>query len=242
VLSTLEVVKLAVNKRNKHIHYISTLSVISGAPLEQDKLVKEDFITENNAKLEKLNGYAQTKLASEIILGKAHKRGVSVSIYRPSWIIGSMKSKYYDLETNHLLLLLKGCVQMGYAPRLNTKMSVLPIDFVSSFIVKISLNSKINSLAVFNLVNPFYVSWNKLIQKLSSCGIKISAVSPVFWYKNYFSKVDGWNVAYPLMSLYSDGGVKAVYQKPAQKRQGYTRSCGKHKAVRVQSAACYKCG
>ncbi|MDR1235547.1 MAG: amino acid adenylation domain-containing protein [Holosporaceae bacterium] len=207
VLSTLEVVKLAVNKRNKHIHYISTLSVISGAHLEQDKLVKEDFITENNAKLEKLNGYAQTKLASEIILGKAHKRGISVSIYRPSWIIGSMKGKYYDLETNHLLLLLKGCVQMGYAPGLNTKMSVLPIDFVSSFIVKISLNSKINNLAVFNLVNPFYVSWNKLIQKLSLRGIKISSVSPVFWYKNYFSKVDGWNIAYPLMSLYSDGGV-----------------------------------
>jgi amino acid adenylation domain-containing protein/thioester reductase-like protein len=207
VLSTLEIVKLAVNKKNKHVHYISTLSVITTAYRDLDKSIKEDFITESSVKLEKLNGYAQTKLASEIILGKAYKRGISVSIYRPSWIIGSMTSKYYDLENNHLLLLLKGCVQMKHAPKLNAKINILPVDFVSSLIVRISMNTQISNLKVFHLVNPFYVSWNKLIQKLSLCGIKISAVSPVFWYKNYFSKVNSWNIAYPLMSLYSDGGV-----------------------------------
>jgi thioester reductase-like protein len=206
VLSTLEIIKLAVNKKNKYIHYVSTLSVITSAHFE-DESTKEEFITENSINLVGLSGYAQTKLASEIILGKAYKRGIQVSIYRPSWIIGSTKSKYYDLENNHLLLLLKGCIQMGCAPKLNVKLNVLPVDFVSSFIVETSISNNIDNSKVFNLVSPFSISWNKLIQKLNFHGIRISVVPPVRWYSNYFSKVDGWNTAYPLMPLYSDGGV-----------------------------------
>jgi amino acid adenylation domain-containing protein/thioester reductase-like protein len=201
VLSTLEMVKLAVNKKDKRINYVSTLSVIT------TENVDEDFITENNVNLKKLSGYAQTKLASEIILGKANKQGIPISIYRPSWITESIDSKCYNLHNNHLLLLLKGCTQMGYAPELDANINLLPVDFVSSFIVETSMNNTGNKLTVFNLVNPLCISWNELIQNLRLYGIKMSVIPPLYWYKNYFSKVDAWNAAYPLMSLYLDGGV-----------------------------------
>jgi len=140
-------------------------------------------------------------------LAKAYKCGIPVSIYRPSWIIGAIDNNTYSLENNHLFLFLKGCIQMGYAPKLNAKLSMLPVDFVSSFIVKASINNKINAYVIFNLFNPLTVRWSTLIQKFNDYGCKISLTPPIVWYKNYLSKIDGRNSAYPLMPLCSDGGI-----------------------------------
>ncbi|EKD45544.1 MAG: hypothetical protein ACD_69C00243G0001 [uncultured bacterium] len=207
VLSTLEVVKLATNKKNKRIHYISTLStVISHA--NDHELIVEDFFDEAKLPLDTLSGYAQTKLASEIILAKAHKRGIRVSIYRPSWIVGHKDTGICSLENNHLFLLIKGCVQMGCAPKLALKLNMLPVDFVSNLIAQISLNIAKIKFSVFNITTPFTIKWSELYKHINNYGYKVKLVSAIDWQQKYLAKIDGENAIYPLISLYlKDGGV-----------------------------------
>lgn len=207
VLSTLEIVKLAVNKKNKHIHYISTLSTVADC-VDNHGLISENFFDEDKLPLDTLSGYAQTKLASEVILAKAHKRGISVSIYRPAWIAGHKDTGICSVENNHLFLLIKGCIQMGYAPKLVLKLGLLPVDFISNTIVRISLNREKNMQQVFNLVNPFTITWNQLFKYINDYGYKVKLVPAIDWRQKHLAKIDRDNAAYPLMALYfTDGGI-----------------------------------
>ncbi|MDR1333710.1 MAG: thioester reductase domain-containing protein, partial [Holosporaceae bacterium] len=206
VLGTLEILKLAATKKNKHLHNVSTLSAVAEYHDEND-WITEDFPAENGVKLDGLNGYAQTKLAAEILLGKAFERGMSVFTYRPTWIIGHSTTGAFAFENNHLFLLMKGCLQLGGAPVLDAKLNLIPVDTVSSFIVKTALENKLQK-RVFNLISPINVDWNDVIRRLNDNGYKIDMVSPSDWQKKYLSKIDEWNALYPLMSLYLDGGVQ----------------------------------
>lgn len=206
VLSTLEIIKLATLKKDKRIHYISTLSAVVDCTDEKHR-IPEDFHDIANPKLSSMNGYAQTKLASEIILSKAKKRGIFASIYRPTWIIGNQKTGKCAFADNHLFLLLKGCMQMKKAPNLDTKLSMLPVDFVSSFIVGTSINNEHKEPKVFNLVSDHIVEWKSLIEGLNNYGYKIDLIDPSIWTRDYLSKINDNNALYSLISLYSDGGL-----------------------------------
>ncbi|CAL7961189.1 Peptide synthetase, non-ribosomal [Gammaproteobacteria bacterium] len=207
VLSTLEIIKLAVNKKNKHIHYVSTLSTAVNCNNNRELIVK-DFFDENKLPLDMSNGYVQTKLASEIILAKAYERDISVSIYRPSWIVGHECTGICPVENNHLFLLLKGCVQMGLAPKLELNLNLLPVDFVSNMIIKISLNMGKAPYQIFNLVNQFTVTWSELFEYMNDYGHKVKLISATDWRQKHLAKIDRKNAAYPLMALYfMDGGI-----------------------------------
>ncbi|MBU0744519.1 MAG: SDR family oxidoreductase, partial [Gammaproteobacteria bacterium] len=207
VLSTLEILKLAISKKNKQIHYVSTLSTTVNYP-NDNGFVVEDFFYEAKLPLEGLSGYVQTKLASEILLAKAYQRGVQVFIYRPSWIVGSKDTGVCSMENNHLFLLLKGCMQVGYAPKLKVNLNMFPVDFVSELIVRISLNGDKIKQRVFNMVNPYDVSWSSLFKCINSFGYKVKMVSALNWGQKHLEKIDKDNAIYPLVSLYhADGGV-----------------------------------
>ncbi|MDR1236594.1 MAG: amino acid adenylation domain-containing protein, partial [Holosporaceae bacterium] len=218
VAGTLEIMAIASRGKNKHVHFVSTLSAVVGS--SSDKII-EDFPSENDFVPGEMSGYAQTKLASEIILGKALKRDMSVFVYRPTWIIGNNDSGAFASENNHLFLLLKGCLQLGSAPILDAKLNLISVDVVSSFIVKTALDSS-NKKRVFNMINPHDTEWNDVIDRLNGCGYEIEPVSPLIWQKEYLPAVDEWNALYPLMPLYFDGGVEwaSMQNIPCQRDGG----------------------
>lgn len=207
VASTLEILKLATNKKDKHVHYISTLATARNY-LDNNSYIIEDFLDIENVKLtDSDNGYTQTKLLSELLLSQANNRGIKVSIYRPGWVTGHSKTGVFAHENNHLFLLLKGCIQMGYAPKLAANFKFVPVDFISKFIVRVSLNTKKIVPKVFNLVNYFTLEWGKLIDYMIAYGYRIKKISPAEWCLQ-LSKIEKNNALYPLLSLYmADGGI-----------------------------------
>ena len=141
VLSTIEILKFATLKKLKVLHYISTLSAASFHQDENGYII-ENFIGEATSPAPE-DGYSQTKWVSEHLLRKAHQQGVPIKIYRPGWILGQSKTGILSANTNHLLLLIKGCIQMGFAPNWEMKLDILPVDFISEAITKISLSHEI---------------------------------------------------------------------------------------------------
>ena len=165
-------------------------------------MIKETLIELNLNEIPPKDGYSQTKWVSEILLSKAQKLGLPIKIYRPGWIIGQSKTGIMSAENNHLYLLIKGCIQLGYAPNWNITINLMPVDIVSSLIVKTSLLDKKHQ--VFNLIHPsFNLNWEKLFNYLKHRRkLQVNLISSSIWLKNYLSKIDFQNAIYPIYSLY----------------------------------------
>lgn len=203
VLGTVEILKLATTHKLKQIHYLSTLSAVSDH-LDENKSIIEDFVsTDGFVSSSILDGYSQTKLVSELLLSKANQRKIPVRIYRPGWILGQSETGIVLAENNHLLLLLKGCVQMGYAPEWKARLNILPVDFISKFIVKTSVNHKIKN-KIFNMINPYSISWLDLIKHIKKRGYPINIVSVDAWKKKYLTDIDKNNAIFNLLPLYTN--------------------------------------
>ena len=213
VRSTMEILKLSSSKKNKKIHYISTLSAISNHHLKANKIL-EEFVNYQLNITEGLSGYNQTKLASECLLAQAKDIGIDVNIYRPGWIMGQYETGIVSPENNHLLLLIKGCIQMGVAPNWkNFKLNILPVDFISKFIVEIMLKNEREN-KVFNLSsNHLQISWIELINYFSSNGYSIKLVSIKKWQES-LNKIDTNNAMYNLLALYKDNQILQKIHRP----------------------------
>lgn len=216
VQSTIEILKLCSLKKNKKIHYISTLSAITCSHSNTKKIL-EEFVDYNSSMPKELSGYNQTKLASEYLLAQAKNRGIDVNIYRPGWIMGQYETGTIFPENNHLLLLLKGCIQMGVAPSWkNFKLNILPVDFIGKFIVNVMLKNEYSN-KVFNLnMDSLEVSWIELINYFNSNAYSIKLVSVKKWQES-LSKIDQSNAMYNLLALYKDSQMlKKIHQQKTQ--------------------------
>lgn len=202
VLSTRNIINLATQKKRKIIHYISTLSAV-GHHLDDNKRIVEDFIALKDLSLAPGDGYSQTKWVSEQFLATAFFSGVPVYIYRPGWIMGHSNSGAIFSENNHLLLLIKGCIQLRAAPAWDIMIDMLPVDFISHFITTISLTKK-QTANVYNMVNTNTISWTDLINYLNNRGYSITLVKPAVWKKNYLNTIDKNNALYALYALYKN--------------------------------------
>ncbi len=200
VNATIELINLATTFKVKPLHFISTLSAACNHL--KDNMIKETLIELDLNEIPPKDGYSQTKWVSEILLSKAQKFGLPIKIYRPGWIVGQSKTGIMAAENNHLYLLIKGCIQLGYAPNWRITINLMPVDTVSGFIVNTSLLDKKHQ--VFNLIHPcFNLSWKNLFNYLKHHrGFQVDLISSSVWLKNYLAKIDLQNAIYPIYSLY----------------------------------------
>ena len=133
VLGTSELLRLAC-VRGCPFHFVSSLSTCysTSSPARVD---------ESHDALAHLSGvhlgYAQSKVVAEALVTEAGRRGLWVTIYRPSLIAGH--STTGDFNGDDLLsLLVRGCVHMGCAPDLDWTLDALPVDVVSRQILRLS--------------------------------------------------------------------------------------------------------
>lgn len=178
VQSTVEIIKFALINYDKPIHFISTLA--SANKMDDKGQLLEEFPDANASQL--IGGYTISKWVSERLLTQLKNRGLPVSIYRSGYIWGQSDTGITSIKDS-LILLIKGCIQMGYAPRWYEKIRILPVDFVSEAIVSISLlNSKKSN--VFHIDNPNCIMWNDLIAWLNHYGYSIKLCSHQEWSKH----------------------------------------------------------
>jgi thioester reductase-like protein len=145
------------------------------------------------------SGYMQSKWVSDRLMQEAVLRGIPVCIYRPGFISGDSRTgtcKLSDLPQ----LLIKGCIQLGAAPRLpNASMDLTPIDFVTPAIVHLSRRRDSPGKA-FHLVNPAPIPWDRLVEWMRSFGYPIEAIPYEDWLRK-FRNADESNVLHSLGHL-----------------------------------------
>jgi len=175
VQGTLEVIKFATHKISKAIHYVSTLS----AAYKKDAYgnFTEEFPDADLGNL--VGGYAISKWVSERLLTQIKNRGLPISIYRSGYILGQSDTGITNFN-DALLLLIKGCIQLGYAPDWKETISILPVDFVSKSMIAIAFLHPENS-QVYHLDHPNGILWNDLIAWLNNYGFPIKHCSHTEW-------------------------------------------------------------
>jgi len=200
VSSTVTMLHLATTTKPKWLHYISTL--VAAVERDSDGWLLEDFPRADPVDL--AGGYAQSKWVSEKLLAEAAQRGIGVTIFRPGFISGRSDSGTWPVENDHLLRVIKGCLQMGYAPDSDLVLDMAPVDFVSAAIVRIAL-SEARLGHVFNLSNPHAISWSTLLSWLQRCGYTVHVVPNAVWREQYLSRIDIENALFPVLPLYAGG-------------------------------------
>jgi thioester reductase-like protein len=200
--STVAMLQLATTTKPKWVHYVSTL--VAAVDRDSDGWLLERLPQGRPTEL--AGGYAQSKWVSEKLLGEAARRGIGVTVFRPGFISGRSDNGIWPLENDHLLRVIKGCLQMGYATESDLMPNMAPVDFVSAAIVRIALSSH-NTGRVFNLSNPHLISWETLLAWLQGFGYQVRVVSNEVWRDQHLQYLDTENALFPVLPLYLGGEI-----------------------------------
>jgi thioester reductase-like protein len=160
VHGTEEVMRLATCERLKPVHHVSSLSV-----LDVDRGLDD--------------GYSQSKWVAEKLCQEARDIGVPIAIYRPGRLTGHSLTGESNAD-DFLLGLLQACVQLGAAPELDLDVDMVPVDFASSALVRLSAGPD-RAGQVFHLGHPQPISWRQLMAALGSFGYPLRAVPFDAW-------------------------------------------------------------
>jgi len=176
VLGTQEILRLACQFKVKPLHYISTDAVFDSSGYYGKMVAESEPIIHTDA----IDlGYTQSKWVAEKLVTIARTRGLPVSIYRPPLISGNSKTGLWNTD-DFTCRLIKGCIQMGSIPRMNSDITFVPVDYVSRAIVHLS-RQKESLGKVFHLNNPNISSWSDVANWIRSFGYSLRQISYESW-------------------------------------------------------------
>jgi len=166
VSGTLEVLRLAALGKTKPVHFVSTLAVFfSETYLGKTVLENTSVMIDSSLK----GGYKQSKWVAEALIRQAQERGLPVVIYRAGRIWGDSRTGIMTQFNDLLSNILQGCIYLKKIPTVDTQINLVPVDYVSQSIVKLSLQERSLGQA-FHLANPYSTSWNTLGEIMRSIG------------------------------------------------------------------------
>jgi len=176
-----EILRLACHKKQKPVHYVSTMSVLPQSSIlppsgEHEWIMKEEGVpTWRGLDL----GYTQSKWVAERLVRAAGSRGVPVSIYRPTVTYGQAETGEGN-SRDFLYRLIYSCGQLGFAPNVDWNLNLVPVDFVARGILELSMNSE-SIGRVFHLANEQPNSMRDVIDCIVSSGLPIEKVPYEDW-------------------------------------------------------------
>ncbi len=177
VAGTKEVLKLASQHRLKAVHFVSTLSVLHTGTQENGHKFYEDVALDQVGV--PTGGYAQSKWVAEKLMLEASSRGFPIAIFRPGPVTGDSERGTWntaDMITN----LARASMVIGAVPMLDVVVDIVPVNYVSSAIVTLSLRD--DSLGrVFHLSNPQPMPYELLLDFLDEQGISLEKVTFDEW-------------------------------------------------------------
>lgn len=202
VKSTLELLSFATTAQNKAIHYISSIATKGIVFNRQNYQNNTDWSGFAG------NGYVLSKWVNEQLLSLAAEKGIHAKVYRPGNIAGDSNTGYCNYQHNHILLKLKGMLQLkeGYISK-NDIIEMVPVDLLADDIVSKSLDAADTRLR-YNCQNPHTISWLSFLQAYEAHGFNV----------HYFHDLDRWhhiienlpisNAMFPLLELYRSGHIQ----------------------------------
>ncbi|HYX15518.1 MAG TPA: amino acid adenylation domain-containing protein [Nostoc sp.] len=180
VLGTQEILRLASQTKIKPVHFVSTIGVFSPIAYPETGVILEQSADRPHG----LYGYTQSKWVAEKLVTLAHERGVPTAIYRPTWIEGHSQTGICN-RPGFLRSLIKGCIQLGFAPDWNIPVDIVPVDYISQAIVQLSKQKSFNQ-RIFHISNPQSISWYQLAKWMQNFGYSIEIIP----FQDWLSKVD----------------------------------------------------
>jgi thioester reductase-like protein len=197
---TREVLRLACQSRAKPVHYVSTAGVFYGAAYDGRSIGEAEPLDHPDG-LEL--GYLQSKWVAEQLVWEAAQRGLAVSVYRPGWIFGDSRSGRANDE-DFFGRLVRGCIQLGKAPRVGYRWHGAPVDDVARAIVTLAtgLGPSDRAGRAFHLSGPNAVPWERLVGWIVEAGYPVELVS----YDRWLAKLreSDENVLLPLLAFLTE--------------------------------------
>jgi fatty acid CoA ligase FadD9 len=204
VVGTAELIRLALSKRLKPIHYVSTMAaagIPGGGVIDEDADVRKASPVRPLDADRYADGYANSKWAGEVLLRDANERfGLPVAVFRSDMILAH--SRYQgqlnvpDMFTRWLL----SVVLTGLAPRSfyaagdgSPHYDGLPVDFSAAAIAL--LGEKAHSgYCTYHVINPHDdgVSMDTFVDWLIAAGHKIKRIDDYDdWYGRFETALRG---------------------------------------------------
>ncbi|TMQ10164.1 MAG: NAD-dependent epimerase/dehydratase family protein [Deltaproteobacteria bacterium] len=174
VLGTREILALAAHRRTKHLHHLSTIAVLAGAPLRGKPVVFEEPLDPRPDGLP--NSYAQSKWVVERMVQEAARRGLPATIYRLGQVVGHSVSGVAQ-TADFVAHFLQGCVQIGSTLGSDAEIDLVPVDHVAQAIVTIASRRDGEAGAVYHIVNPHPVRWSTVVELLRQRGYPLLETS-----------------------------------------------------------------
>ncbi|MFM6513678.1 MAG: amino acid adenylation domain-containing protein [Microcystis panniformis] len=209
VLGTAEILRLACLIKTKPVHFVSTTSVFSPSYAQGNLIQESDPLGINHG----LNaGYTQSKWVAEKLIMEARKRGLPMTIFRASRIIGHSKTGICNRE-DLFCRMIKGCIQLGMIPDFGDSTDDLtPVDYVSGAIVHLA--SQESSLGkAFHLLNSHPTLNRELFDCVREMGYPLQLVSFEKWRSHLTEqcKINTDNALSPVLDIFSDENLSAGY-------------------------------
>jgi amino acid adenylation domain-containing protein/thioester reductase-like protein len=201
VAGTQESLRLACRIRTKPLHFISSLSVFAPEITE----IYEDAELTSPELLE--NGYVETKWVADKIVSLAGQRGVPVTIYRISGILGILANDRFAFVRDNFYRYILTAVQLGiWLDNPVSNDSSVPVDYACRAILQLSSQSNLPG-KVFHIGNqPSSCYDNFAYNALLDLGYNIRLLAPPQWKIEllHHTKNNPEIGLYPLLSLFTN--------------------------------------
>ncbi|PKX95178.1 putative polyketide synthase [Aspergillus novofumigatus IBT 16806] len=185
VLGLVNVLRFANAGRPKPLHYVSSISACGVAGYLAGQVIPEDQRPVFDPDIVKEHiGYTQSKAVAEHIAWNAISNGLPLTIYRPGFVTGHSVTGAHK-QQDFINRLMANCLRIrSYPVAPHARNQFIPVDFVCSSMLRISLSSE-NLCHAFNLVRPDQtqtVTWEETFEILNqSCTVPLRRVSPEQW-------------------------------------------------------------
>ncbi|MDV7765068.1 amino acid adenylation domain-containing protein [Peribacillus sp. CSMR9] len=146
-----EIIKFASSYTRKNIYYASTLSVLTGERKwdEEDELVYSPDL---------MIGYSQSKWVAEKLLLQAREYGLTIDIFRLGRISSNSLNGVWN-EKDMLYKVFESFIEQRILPfKEEIHFELMPVDFVSEFMYKISRLNENQKLGIYHMFNDQRVS------------------------------------------------------------------------------------
>ncbi|GAX37798.1 non-ribosomal peptide synthetase family protein [Nodularia sp. NIES-3585] len=198
VVGTREILRLAVHTKTIPVHHISTLDVFQSSEHQGKKVILEtDDILSGKGYLD---GYSQSKWVAEKLVMAARDRGLPVYIYRLGMITGDSKTGGFQ-PSNMISRMIKGFIQMGYAPEWELNMNLTPVDYVVAAIAYLSRQPDSYG-DTFHLLSPYVLSLNQLVADLNLLSYPVTSI-PFYQWQAKLLDMPPENALTPMASLFT---------------------------------------
>ncbi|MEV8319610.1 amino acid adenylation domain-containing protein [Streptomyces sp. NPDC059900] len=168
---TQQVLELACTTRLKAVHHVSTIDTLLATHTPRPFLEDD---TPLQSAVHVPAGYTGSKWVAEKVVDVARRRGIPVTVFRPGLILGHTRTGATQ-PTDYLLIAFRGYLPMAVLPDYPRIFDTVPVDYVASAIVHISLDSRAAG-GFHHLFNPRPVTLRTFCGWLREYGYRFDIV------------------------------------------------------------------